>query len=217
MTTLCYNDFKLKLRSDFRDWYDHQFDLEGIPFQRPSVKESRTEGLTLLEKMGLQVPRWGTLGDLQGHVRCQDLVVYFNPFNHRGEGKRRVDSYLALRDYDQNLLAMSYIPTQDRTESIRYLRVGTMPPCWFRYTSDDHWRSNCGNVEIERIPSPPGFTHFRDPDNIPMLAIDFVQSPYGLWAAIDYNSSPGLDPLKDIVSADTIVDALKNWYIGKGY
>ncbi len=52
MTTLCYNDFKLKLRSDFRDWYDHQFDLEGMPFQRPSVKESRDEGLTLLKKKG---------------------------------------------------------------------------------------------------------------------------------------------------------------------
>lgn len=215
---------KVELNSDFHESYDHMFDTGETEFvwHRMSVNMDRRTALDVLRQRRLAVPYYDKVENM--YALLSELrpfvVVYTDPFAHRGEGKElRCLSLDTLQKYCDKL-AMLYVD-QVAEVSYRYLRMGTKK-MWLRYeSSDDAWRSNCGDVEITEISRPSvhqsGF--YDDPGDHPAVAIDFVSSVGGKWFAIDYNTSPGIDhtpfthglcPGK--YSAPEIVDSVKEWF-----
>lgn len=212
---------KVELNSDFTESYDHMFDKGETDFRwtRYSIGLSRGMALLELSGMGLRVPyydRVSTMSALLGKLR-PFVVVYTDEYAHRGEEKEpRTLSLDTLQKYGSNN-AMLYVGQFPGNKvSYRYLRMGQRK-MWMRYSSDDPWRSNCGNVEIAEHswPSLMQFTDsgFHDPENFPAIAIDFVSSG-GKWFAIDFNTSPGIDhtPFTEKYSATEIVDSIKKWF-----
>ena len=214
---------KVKLITDFRDFYDHWFDMDGVPFERMSRNNiSRSEGLQRLSAMGLQVPNWGKASALEKTVFPGTLlVVCHDQYAHRGEEKEKLQAVEAAEQYPDDLamvyivppLADEYLTRGSKRHSYRYLRIGVCP-FFLMYESDDTWRSNCGNVQITYCQRPKFLEGFQDYERFPMLAIDFVVSYTGLWAAIDYNTSPGLryTPIQEEASGEQIVEWIKAWY-----
>lgn len=79
---------KLKLFSDFRDYYDHMFDISGEPFLRFSIDMlTKREQLILLTAAGYKVPQHGILEDLFNAGVGEKFVVYYKPTLHAGKGK----------------------------------------------------------------------------------------------------------------------------------
>lgn len=218
---------KARLLSDFRDYYDHMFDLSGVPFARLSTGGlSRPEMLAFLESLGLPVPAYGRVNEFIGAVapvgaRLDRIVVYTHERMHRGEGKilttlgeayeqhpfafmsRHVDGSYRMR-CPLNPQHASHCST-----SLRYLQVGDRK-FWLEYWSDTDWRSNCGEGGVEVLCEE---ARGRGPVPLPLYAIDFVLSRYR-WQeplAVDFNSAPGLagTGLEEIMTATEVVDAIK--------
>jgi len=99
-------EVKVSLRSDFYDYYDHWFDLEGIEpcfvFERFSYAgPGRREMLEYLQSLGLRVPAFGRVCDLYSYKQqeyekvkvafCFDTAVSVVAYSYekalRGEGK----------------------------------------------------------------------------------------------------------------------------------
>lgn len=208
---------KLKLKSDFRDYYDFMFDTTGEIFERMSTTDmSRSEMFLELWGIGLPTPMWGLVNHLSHNLPQETkLILYKNEYAHRGEGK----AMTTLRDAlckERNTLASLYVPTlrPEQPVSYRYLRIGNLVPFWLRYQSDDEWRSNCGsNIEIIEVSPPSYLLSYRDKQSDPLLAIDFVHCLYGGFLAIDYNTSPGLDrtPICKQLTPTQVVGEIKSF------
>ncbi len=110
---------KLKLVSDFRDYYDSWFDLEGEIFHRLTTGGmNRLEQLQFMEKNGLKVPKHGKVSSLD----CEKVVVYIDQTAHCGEGKLLLETKQALELYPDSL-ATEYI-NKCPGLSWRYLQIG---------------------------------------------------------------------------------------------
>ncbi|HNC59117.1 MAG TPA: hypothetical protein PLP33_27065 [Leptospiraceae bacterium] len=205
----------IKLHTDFRDCYDYMFDREGIPFIRFSQDIlSKREQFKLLEASGFLVPPNNYMYKLVYSLYSpKNYVVYVNPNLHRGEGKLLISRGEALsRAEDLSLLncyASHHIDAQS-SKSHRILNIGNRQ---FRinYSSDDTWRSNCGNVKVEfdgevtedlKIPSPL--------TGRALWAIDFVANMY----AVDLNTSPSIkgSGVEDILSNTEIYELIRDFY-----
>lgn len=215
---------KITLRSDFHDFYDHHFDLDGEIFDRFSRQGmSRREMFKYLSKIGLDIPLYGTppeiLDQLDSGLRCSDdighkineqlidLVVYLDEMAHRGEGKIKVLLCQAINDYPEHFCSL-YIPHLSReTISLRYLQIGDKI-FWLRYTSSDDWRSNCGNVQIEVLTQEKDGYHPRLP--YPLFAVDFVIGGDKFYA-VDFNTAPGINHtgIEKLLSGKEAADAIK--------
>jgi len=203
---------KLKLKSDFYDWYDHAFDLDGMTFQRISKSiTTRKQDLESLKNLGFRVPRFGKVIDFYHEILTHkqhpeitpviQVVVHTDPKAHRGEGKVLLSTTEAFLRHPHDF-CVEYIPSNRKSQ--RLLCVGKRT-FWIEYESKDDWRSNMGDVNfkvLDQIPERPRFF-------LPMFAIDFVGKEK--LYAIDLNIAPGLEPLKGIMTASEIVDELKNW------
>lgn len=209
---------KLKLYSDYRDYADEMFDREGLPFLRFSEDVlSKRNQFSLLEAARFESPANNYLYKLLHYsYQPEKYVVYTNPTSHRGEGKilltRKEAMLLCASGKHEPLLecyASQFIETEF-PQSHRILNIGNRQ---FRinYSSDDAWRSNCGNVKVEfdeeifgsmKIPSPL--------DGRALWAVDFVAGYY----AVDLNSSPGLkgSGIEDVLKPSEVVDLLKEFY-----
>lgn len=216
---------KVELNSDFHESYDHEFDKGETDFiwHRLSVDTSRKAALDVLRQMGLHVPYYDRIENMYALLGAFSplIVVYTDPFAHRGEGKELTHISLEALQNHHNKTAMLYVkqpgPAGKGTMvSYRYLRMGTRK-MWLRYESkDDVWRSNCGDVEITEISRPPTMqsAFHGESEPHPAVAIDFVSSIGGRWFTIDYNMSPGIDhtPFTEKYSATEIVDSVKEWF-----
>lgn len=206
---------RVKLESDFRDYYDHAFDSEGVVWERKSETDmNRYDMFVKLQEMRLQVPEHGICrhADMQKHER---VVVYMDLCRHRGEGKALLHSRTAAHTRAGCFCAAYLEPdtTSARSVSLRYLRIGHVIK-WLQYSSNDTWRSNWGMIWIDYIEPPNFLRTFMDHEPYPMLAIDFVQAKNGLWAAVDLNTSPGLrnTPVEEELDAGQIYELIKWWY-----
>jgi DNA-binding Xre family transcriptional regulator len=165
----------------------------------------------MLTEMGLQTPRWSTAAYMrEDYPPSTQVVVYDDVYSHRGEDKR----LLPLEQVLHNPLCSVFIPPKTRATSIRYLRIGNSV-FWLHFASDDKWRSNIGSeVKVTMHKVPEIYAQFRDSVELPMVAIDFVESIEELLAAVDLNTAPGLSgtPIQDILSGEQVVDAIKEWY-----
>lgn len=219
---------KLKLVTNYRDWYDHAFDREGTEFRRMNNEGmDRKSILDFLHSRGFHIPVYGTVEEVVPRLLREydeslhamamesliDVVVYTDTNAHAGEGKSKVSAAEALAKYPHHL-CIEYIAatTSGHGRSLRYLRVGNRS-WWLEYWSESDWRSNVGEGGCRIITEePPGFNEPRF-DNV-MFAIDFVPSGRHLYA-IDYNIAPGLAPLRDVLTANEVVDLLKNAILPK--
>lgn len=181
---------RVKLVSDFVDYYDHWFDREGEVFRRVSSDGmSRRQMLAYLNSLGLKTPPFGTVRELwsrYGELDRQILsvVVYLDETAHRGEGKIKLPVAEAVRRYPDHL-ATVYIPsTPQGAVSWRYLQVGAKV-FWLEYASGD-WRSNYGGVEIRVLSREKDGYHSKI--HLPLFAVDFVAAER--LYAVDFNVAP---------------------------
>ena len=210
---------KVKLKSDFIDFYDHWFDNEGIIFERMTKNElSRSQMFSIFDQYHIATPKHGKVKDLILELSPYDwVVVYLDEYEHQGKGKIFGNINYAASNYP-SYYASQYIPSQ--ATSIRELWLGDYHFV-LQYSSDDTWRSNVGNVEICIKANNPLMQNKRVFD-YPIYAIDYIAYPNVItgdidYLAIDLNTSPMVrgTGIENIVSAIEIANSIKK-YIKKG-
>lgn len=180
----------LRLQTDYLDYYDHWFDLDGEVFRRVSSDGmNRREMLEYLSSLGLRTPPFGAVRELwerEDDFRRQfwDVIVYLNERAHRGEGKVKLPMAEAVQRYPEHFASL-YIPsTPQRAISWRYLQIGDKI-FWLEYASAD-WRSNYGEVEIKVLSRERDGYHPKI--HFPLFAIDFILADH--LYAVDFNIAP---------------------------
>lgn len=222
---------KLLLRSDFIDYYDHHFDVLTRPqvhltYSRLSRNNyTRQDNLMYMrENLNLLVPEFGTVSEIHRRLRFStrtpEVVVYLDPKAHQGDGKEKLLLEDALRKHPNSLCTL-YL-SDEPSVSYRLVGVGEVGPrVWLKYSSSNHhWKSNVGEVEIERI----AWSGAKKPDHghipnvvshvAPLFAIDFVAHGGNMYA-IDFNHSPLLrwTGVEELIEPEEIVKEIKQWTI----
>ncbi len=200
---------KIKLKSDFIDFYDHWFSGYGdydIVFERYSNKgPSRPEMFELFKKYEpeLKLPIYGKCKDVIEEIlsvfkdndklknqilTSYPIVIYHDLYSHKGENKELILMFEALEKYPEHF-SSEYIPssTTRRGTSIRYLRIGRKQ-FLLKYQSKNDWRSNCGDNEIKFLEGGDAIKSQKH-DFGPLFAIDMIPYKNELYA-IDLNISP---------------------------
>jgi hypothetical protein len=213
----------VRLVSDFHDYYDYWFDGYDaeLTFERRSTGGMpRREMLEYLRSLGLRVPDFGRPAEVYDQLRrrynalpdevfdyIQQVVVHLDETAHCGKGKIRLPLSDAAKQYP-DCLAVEYIPAlpSGQGQTLRYLQVGDKV-FWLEYTSQNDWRSNCGDVNIRVLSQEEDGYHPRVA--YPLFAIDFVRGD-ALYA-IDFNVAPGIrcTGVEDILPAKAAAEAIK--------
>jgi hypothetical protein len=232
----------MRLLSDFRDYYDHWFDLnlnDAAPvFERMAGERSlsRRDVLRAFSALGIETPEHGTVTEVIDKVRTGelmnsfspeeqerlldmgfgDVVVYLDEYAHRGEGKERINWRTALDQYPDHY-ATHYImtyPSENTGLSLRNLSVGRLR-VMIRYANENDWRSNYGDPLIMPLAS------LEIPEDIqvpltfhyPLYAIDYLDMGKA-YKAIDFNSAPQIrgTGLENMIEPKTLVKQIEAWY-----
>ncbi|BDB12868.1 hypothetical protein [Acidithiobacillus ferrooxidans] len=222
---------KIRIESDFRDYYDHAFcgawETPDFTYERMSTGGmSRPAMFVAFESVGLNTPRHGLVRDLIPELKkeyagyCEHLnlkvVVHTSEYAHAGEGKELLAYDQAMKKR-RNAFAVEFIPTalgNNHATSYRYLRVGTRV-FWMEYESQDDWRSNCGDCSVKYLSESADTVtaeavFFRES---PLLALDFLKVGQKMLA-IDLNVAPGLrgTGIEKIMKPDGVYQEVQNWY-----
>lgn len=223
---------KIKIKSDFRDYYDHAFcgsyEKPDAVFQRQSKGGmSRSAMFAAFELAGLLTPRHGMVRDLVPALKAEyanypkalwqmmQVVVHIDEQAHAGEGKLALPYEEALSRYPKQF-AVEFLPTVAGMGAVSYrcLRIG-LRIFVLRYTSMNDWRSNCGETHIEYLGSTgeidPETTLFFDLS--PMIAIDYVQlGP--VFYALDLNIVPGLKGtgIEKAMPPAAVFETVSEWF-----
>lgn len=207
----------LRLRSNFIDYYDHQFDLKGEVFRRMSNEGmNRIEMLDFLKSKRLIVPPYGIVKTMKNHVLISEeafVVVHLDIKSHRGENKLLMRYKEALEKHPNEFMVM--YASNFRGCSWRYLKVGNRSFI-LRYSSDD-WRSNWDTKEI--IIEEVDADWIKIGIDEPLYAIDFVKNEAfdgdgHVMVAIDYNIAPQIrgTGLEEVIPAQEVAALIKEWY-----
>jgi hypothetical protein len=205
---------KLSLKSDWRDYYDHMFHMFGddlVVFERLSRSgPNKEQQFDFLVSLGQNTPSYGKISDLLDETKddTQKFVIYDDLDAHAGDGKRLVDYQQALKE-PVDSFASSYIPRQQENPiTLRWLQVGYQP-FLLEYSSDDDWRSNCGDVNIKILQVSDLIGPIRKVP-YPLWAIDYIPLNNGEVVAIDFNISPGLrgTGVEEHMTASEVVHAI---------
>jgi len=205
---------KLKLISNFIDYYDHWFDIDNEQrFYRITTDGmNRGQMFGFMRQHKLTPPLYGIVSHLKNacYLELEDkVVVYTNENVHCGEGKLLMTLEEAYQQYP-NCLCTQYLNTEKvfgYAVSYRHLQIG-YKAFWLRYTSFTDWRSNCGDGDIDLIEE-------RDIISInkPLFAIDFVKYNNNYYA-IDFNIAPGIKGtgVEKIIPAKQVVELIKEQF-----
>lgn len=209
---------QLKLNSDFFDYYDSVFDEDGLEFRRVTTDgPNRKQMFYLFKRLGLQTPLFGNYQDFVNNIYAGQVVIHKNINSHIGQDKE-LKYFGLLTEEDRQCFLVEYIyhPLTILFDykglSTRYLFVGNR--CFkMRYTSDNDWRSNCGNSWVSDFDMVVPIPIYRSRIPYPMFAIDFVGDDMEL-KAIDFNVAPGIPKefLNKYMSPTQIYLELKSWY-----
>lgn len=216
----------MQLKSDFNDWYDYAFNKEGPVYERyANVTRTRQQDLAFLKSVGCTIPRHGKAKDLvqellgtkwnsffeiwnfrksDGFKDIEQVVIYDDECQHCGNGKQLVTLREAEEKYADKF-AVEYF-YESFGESYRYLQVGNRK-WWLFYKSYEDWRSNNGNGDVTVLCEES--IGYHGSIKVPMFAVDFLPASSVGFVAIDYNTVPGLEPLKDKVNASAVVELLQ--------
>lgn len=199
---------KVKLATDFLDYYDHHFDREGQIFPRfTNDGRERLTTLMWLRSRHLHVPVFGRCSHMQKDFSPKSLVVvHLDELAHCGDGKILVTYHEALKLFP-NCLVVEYLAGEIPGLSFRYLSIGKRT--WLlEYRSKNDWRSSCGEVDISiKQELDSSKAHIS---SLPLFAIDFVKDS-DIFYAIDFNSAPGLKytGLDSILKPAQVVELIK--------
>lgn len=204
----------LKLRSNFLDYYDHQFDLSGEEFRRMSNEGmNRIEMLDFMKSKRLIVPPYGVVRQLKHHAYITPeafVVVHLDINSHRGENKLLMRYREALEQYPDAFMVM--YASSFTGVSWRYLKVGSRSFI-LRYEGDD-WRSNWNTKNI--IVESDDASWIKIDITAPLFAIDFVKNERldgeNVMVAIDFNIAPQIkgSGIEDILSATEVVKLIRD-------
>ncbi len=222
---------KVKLDSDFVDYYDHHMDFDGdlVLSRRMKAGPNRMEMYKLLNMIGLKTPKFGMVAELykdlgtqnggvaglkaSGYGKLMEVVVFTDVNAHAGDGKLKM-SLDEAREKFPGHFAAQFIPTA-KTYASRTERVVVAGDYqyWLEYKSMDDWRSNAGETTIAELDTRfrPGLHGNIHEIKSPLYAIDFV-AVGNERLAIDLNVSPGLKgtPIEDIVTAEHMAGSIKS-------
>jgi hypothetical protein len=184
-----------KLKSDFRDYYDHAFAGNMMPadyvFNRMSANEiDRKSQFDILKNdfiIPMMIVRHGIVKDWDTKIYRELVVVYVDLLSHRGEGKILTTIEDAKEKYPDCLCSKYWGGHNMIAKSTRHLQIGNR--AWnLTYTGYGSWMSNnapvidIGNIyEVKPFEQECGNKYYA------MFAIDFV-----FKMAVDFNTSPGL-------------------------
>lgn len=202
---------KLKLYSNYVDYFDFAFDLTGEPFIRFSTDFfSKRDQFRIMELNHIPTVTHGVVDHLVRYRNlpdCSKVIVYLDEMAHSANGKICITAEEALAKYPEKYASVVY---GKEGFHIRILNIGDAQ-FELTYTSDDFF-SNCGNVEITCS------KRFHEPyiDQHPILgrnfwAIDFLTNGNEDFLACDFNTSPGLKGtgIEDILTPTQVVNLLK--------
>lgn len=187
----------IALKSDFRDYYDHWFlNAHFHNDYKLAFTRNMDQGLSrplmfdfMSKELNLRVPQYGKISQLQSLIDPNEYVVLHENLRiHVGEGKKLI-RFKQIASTDD--FVVKYIDPSEENTSYRYLRIGKKH-FWFKYTSENDWRSNVGDVVIKRIRNSMATLVNFDVVKHPLYAIDFVKDKNGKMYALDFNESPGL-------------------------
>lgn len=175
---------RIKLVSDFDDYYDLGFCEDGIEYRRLlSERQGRGKLLTFLKSHGYPVIEFGQVSNMVD--KAEKLVVYLN--NGHGPSSKIVcnssDAFMAYRNY----LCTVYSEGTNGF-SMKVVQVGSRR---FRVMmQNESGRLEHGKVKsIEELPK-----ELNKSINIPIFSIDYI--PFGAsLVATDFNE---VQNLKDI-------------------
>jgi len=195
---------KIKLLTNFHDYYDHHFDIDGMVFdRRDSIGLSRPEIFQYFESLNVPCVNNGLVKDVYNAMKYHykdktdimeflkpEVVVYLNDNSHQGKDKIKIDIEEAADQYP-DYYCSEYIPSsvnEDVSCSHRLLGIGGHY-FWMRYDNTGSWKSNVGeNVEITLLYQYTGGSleiHY------PLFAIDFIRC--NGFLAMDFNQSPKIE------------------------
>jgi len=169
---------------------------------------SRQAALNFLDDWGYvyTVPH-GYLGDLGEQFGFdQEAVIYLDPYAHQGDGKTVMKIREAVKLYPDSYASLFY----PRNYSIRQLQIGRQD-IFLKYSSDHPWKSNVGNVQIEKVSAAPRMGSYNE--YFPMFAIDYIPFTEFELLAVDLNTAPLIKftPVEDIMSPKEIVNEIRGW------
>lgn len=188
----------MRLKSDFIDYYDHEFIGRGgddYTLLRPSINPDipRERMFELLKESGLDVPFYSRKKSDFVDRGISKVVVYMDELAHRGDGKYTLDAS-ELLDGDR-CLKSKFIEGLIGSVSERVLFIGHHK-FNLLYRSDDPWRSNSGNnaeIAITGI-EKNGRRWWNFPEALkkyPLLALDRMHDLHSDSPCyIDLNTSP---------------------------
>lgn len=218
---------KIKLESDFLDYYDHWFagrweTADAVLDRRSRTELSRESQFWIMEQQGLHTPYHGYLPDAVGAGFDLDAyyVVYTDPYAHRGEGKVRVSLREAYKKYPDaycsKWVSGSY---SRRMEPMSYRLLGVGDQMYtLRYEGSPlEWRSNYGDgvdVTWERgwgIEDQVDFNSDNPFPEYPLWAVDFVSNQWGELVAVDFNTAPQIrgTGIEDGIRSEEIYEAVE--------
>jgi hypothetical protein len=220
---------KTVLKSNFRDIYDHWFSSEqdasaNYIFKRNTYSgPTREDMFSWMSFMNLSVPKTGTFESLMKESSNFYFVVYLDQISHQGEGKFLLSrKEFFLGEKYTSFFASEYIGLPNgKPRSFRYLSFGERV-FWLSYTSNDFWRSNCGDdIQIEMLDSSePRFQEIQKKiqeknKHIPLLAIDFVEDSEGKLFGIDLNIAPqiGGTGIENLVKPKEIAEEIQRFML----
>jgi hypothetical protein len=208
---------KLKLISDFRDYYDYVFYPDGdtpvyrMAYDRAMPKHRQFE---IMGRAGIPVPPFYEVGSAQANnLYSPDdiVVVYEDEYQHCGGGKLRlsykeaVNRFAALSHHLTNYYCVPWVNTTgilDESVSYRYLQIGSKA-FWLRYVGKGGWMSNHAEDTLIFVEGECDLIESHVLASYPLCAIDFVVSVakpipetfedvINFGVAIDFNTAPGL-------------------------
>lgn len=234
---------KFLLSSNFIDYYDHAFDglcrfnpekidkkpifythdsfgNPAIGYCRHNIGSNRKKDFKFLQQLGFYVPAHGTLKSMHAYQSNTAIVLYDDEMKHCGEGKRLfANTCEALKEPNNEDKFSSLLITNKsgKAESYRWLNIGHQS--WtLKYSSDDVWRSNCGNVVVSLADENIRYNNLeiirsRTLWYLPMFAIDFVVDSKNKFWAIDFNTVPGIrgTPLELSFKPSEIVELIREY------
>lgn len=209
---------RIRLVSDWVDYYDHWFDAEGPEWWRKTTDgPDRRTMLMMLVAAGWAVPRYANVEDFGIGM----AVVHTDERAHRGEGKSLALLPEDAGQFAPTALAVEYVmPSSDGPMGVSYrcLRLGSRE-FWLKYENTGDWRSNFGpDVWITRLTEAEliGLPRGRVDWPYPLIAVDCVrrcENGVLRLLAIDLNVAPGLTGtgIEKLLPAEAAAKEIKNW------
>lgn len=205
---------KIILKSDFIDFYDHQFDVntgseDFIVFNRFSKSGmNREQMFKFFRENNIRTPEFGKVKEFALNDK---LIVYTDIDAHCGEGKILINSKEDYEKYKDSF-CVEYIEGTNN-ESYRLLKIGYRH-FWLKYKSEDNWQSNVGDVEIKVLAELKHPLFEKIGVEYPLLGIDYIFKEFEMLA-VDYNISPGLkfSGIEKYMSPNDIYNDIKEYIV----